>query len=84
MKKLVIFILLALILLSCDAGGGSNNNNNSNGDEGNNIILNNTVPVLLRNTLGTRVNYTILDNNADVYKTGYLLGSEEQIITSYK
>lgn len=91
MKKLLIIIFLPLILVSCDFSGGGGNSNsgengNNNGNEngGNNAVAKNIVPVLLRNTLGTRVNYTILDNNADIYKTGYLLENEEQIITSYK
>ena len=83
--KFFILFLCSLVLFSCDsggAGGGSNNGSNENGES--NTISDNTVPVLLKNYIGRQVSYTIWDNNADIYKQGYLIANEEQIIKSYK
>lgn len=90
MKKFFLFltILLSLFLVACDSGDSSNSNNENNGNNGsgeNSAIENNTiVPVLLKNYIGRRVSYTIIDNNADTYKEGFLAENEEQIIKSYK
>ena len=83
-KNLLIILFLSLILFSCDNTGGSGNSNNINEGENENVVLNNTVPVLLKNYLGSKVYYTIRDENADIYKDGFLAEYEEQIIKSFK
>ena len=42
------------------------------------------VPVTIRNPFGTSVSYSIINDEAEIYKSGTLLGGENQYVASFK